>query len=152
MLEWLRRFAAERVSGINETTRDQIQGIIADGTEAGDSLQEIARSLDDLYLDEIIPDRSMVIARTEVGNAANFASHEAAVQAGVPLKKTWNTLGDEFVREIHAEADGQTVGQDEPFEVGGERLQWPGDISMGASADNVINCRCFLTYDTVDEG
>lgn len=147
MINWLLRFAASRVADINTTTREKIQGILAAGTEAGDSIEETARNLDALMLDEIIPNRSMTIARTEVGNAANFASHEAATASGVRMEKTWNSLGDSFVRDDHADADGQTVADDEDFEVGGEYMGWPGDISKGASAGNVINCRCFLTWD-----
>jgi len=147
MVNWLRGNAASRVADINKTTRDRLQVILAEATEEGDSLQETASRIDDLFLDEIIPNRSMVIARTEVGNAANFAAHEAAQATGVPMEKTWNTLGDPFVRDIHADADGQTVEINQDFTVGGEFLGWPGDISKGASAGNVINCRCFLTYD-----
>lgn len=147
MTDWLRQNAATRVAGINKTTRDDLRDIIADGVTNGDSIQEIARAIDSLYLDQIIPDRSMTIARTEVGNAANFASNEAAQATGVPMEKTWNTLGDAFVREDHADADGQTVEQDQDFTVGGEYLGWPGDISKGATAGNVINCRCFITWD-----
>lgn len=40
------------------------------------------------------------------------------------------------------EADGQTVPNEEPFEVGGEKLMFPGDGSMGASGFNLYNCRC----------
>ena len=149
MVNWLRANAASRVADINATTRKALRGILAAGTEAGDSLQEIARTIDDLYLDEIIPDRSMTIARTEVGNAANFASHEAAQASGVPMEKTWNTLGDGFVRESHADADGQTVEQDQDFEEGGSYLGWPGDISKGAPAEEVVNCRCFLTWEVL---
>lgn len=147
MVAWIRQFAASRVADINKTTRDRIKDIIAQGVEAGDTVEEIARGIDGLYLDEIIPDRSMTIARTEVGNAANFASNEAAQATGVEMEKTWNSLGDEFVRAEHQDADGQTVAQDEDFVVGDEYLGWPGDISKGASAGNVINCRCFITWD-----
>jgi hypothetical protein len=147
MTEWIRQNAGERVAGINKTTRDSLREIIADGVAQGDTVEMIARAIDDLYLDEIIPNRSMTIARTEVGNAANFASNEAAQATGVAMEKTWNTLGDAFVRDDHADADGQTVEQDQDFVVGGEYLGWPGDISKGATAGNVINCRCFITWD-----
>lgn len=150
MVDWLRQNAASRVADINATTRDRIKTILAYGTKEGFGLAEMARSLDDLYLDEIIPNRSMTIARTEVGNAANMASQHAATEAGVPMRKTWLSLGDEFVRDSHADADGQTVDDDEAFDVGDSQLQWPGDISMGAPAEEVINCRCALLWDTAE--
>jgi hypothetical protein len=151
MVDWLRQNAASRVADINATTRERIKNIIADGTDQGLGSDGIASLLDDLYLEAIIPSRSMTIARTEVGNAANWASQHAATEAGVPMRKTWLSMGDEFVRDDHADADGQTVDDDEAFDVGGEQLQWPGDISLGASAGNVINCRCALTWATADE-
>lgn len=39
-------------------------------------------------------------------------------------------------------ADGQRVGVDESFTVGGEKLMFPGDKSHGASGWNIYNCRC----------
>jgi uncharacterized protein with gpF-like domain len=60
--------------------------------------------------------------------------------------KTWATMGDAKVREWHNEADGQTVGIDEPFMVMGEMLMFPSDDSLGASAGNIVNCRCSAIY------
>ena len=34
------------------------------------------------------------------------------------------------------------MNNDQPFVVGGERLMHPGDGSFGASAGNIVNCRC----------
>lgn len=61
-------------------------------------------------------------------------------------KKQWRTVGDNKVRADHVEANGQTRLITEPFEVGGEYLMFPGDVSMGASAGNVANCRCTAVY------
>jgi len=150
MVQWLRQNAATRVADINATTRKQLRNILAAATLAGDTVEATAKQIDALYLEQIIPNRSLVIARTEVGNAANFASHEAAQATGVPMMKTWNSLGDAFVRDKHADADGQTVEGEADFNVAGERLGWPGDSSKGASAGNVINCRCFLTWEVAE--
>lgn len=60
--------------------------------------------------------------------------------------KDWNTILDQKTRNDHARADGQRQNIDEPFIVGGEKLMVPGDWSMGASAGNIINCRCSVTY------
>ena len=59
-----------------------------------------------------------------------------------PIKKTWFTVGDERVRASHVIADSQEQNINAPYEVGGQLLRWPGDTSLGATAGNVINCRC----------
>lgn len=60
----------------------------------------------------------------------------------VPVNKEWVTVGDERVRQAHVLADSQDRNLNQAFSVGGEQLRWPGDTSLGASAGNVINCRC----------
>ena len=63
----------------------------------------------------------------------------------VPVIKEWVTMGDEVVRRgafSHVGADSQEKPLNQPFEVGGQLLRWPGDTSLGASAGNVIHCRC----------
>ncbi len=60
--------------------------------------------------------------------------------------KDWETVGDDRVRPIHEEADGQRVNINDPFEVGGEFLMYPRDDSLGASESNIIRCRCSATY------
>lgn len=57
-------------------------------------------------------------------------------------QKVWIAILDAHTRDAHVEADGQTVNIDEPFEVDGEQLMEPCDDSMGASAENICNCRC----------
>jgi len=60
--------------------------------------------------------------------------------------KKWHTVGDDRVRPHHSEAEGKTKTLGEPFTVGGEKLMFPGDASLGATAGNLMNCRCSLTY------
>jgi hypothetical protein len=61
-------------------------------------------------------------------------------------RKVWRTVGDKKVRNIHMQANFQARNVNEPFLVGGEQLRHPGDTSLGASANNVINCRCSAVY------
>ena len=56
--------------------------------------------------------------------------------------KEWVTVGDDKVREAHRKANGQRVKNHEKFIVGGEELLCPGDPN--GSAENVINCRCYM--------
>ena len=60
--------------------------------------------------------------------------------------KEWVSISDEKTREAHISANGQTVGIDENFIVGGEVLRFPGDMTQGASLANTINCRCTVIY------
>lgn len=143
-VDWLRRHAAKKVKGISQTTRKQIRDTLAEGTEDGETVQALADRIDALYLDEIIPNRSMAIARTETTAAANFASFTAAETTGVRMTKEWFTMGDARVRDAHADAEGQTVPIDEPFVVDEEELMYPGDPA--GSAENVIECRCSMLY------
>ncbi|MGN9430655.1 phage minor head protein, partial [Enterococcus faecium] len=88
--------------------------------------------------------RAERIARTELHQARPAAVHASATMtadAGVPMVKVWSAAHDERTRVAHAEADGQTRPVDEPFEVGGELLRYPGDQANG-SAKNTIQCRC----------
>lgn len=58
------------------------------------------------------------------------------------LTKTWIPILDSRTRPAHAAADSQTVPFDEPYTVGGQKLRYPGDTSLGATVGNTINCRC----------
>lgn len=58
------------------------------------------------------------------------------------VEKEWVTTGDERVRPAHVAADSQDRDLNAPFRVGGQLLRFPGDTSLGATAGNVINCRC----------
>ena len=67
-------------------------------------------------------------------------SYVAATKMGIEMEREWVSALDARTRPEHAEADGQVVGVDEPFIVGGEKLMFPGDRS--GSGWNIYNCRC----------
>lgn len=96
--------------------------------------------------------RARTIARTEIGAAQNMAVVEAANASGIRFEQVWCSAEDERTRPSHAAADGQRRGQGEAFEVGGARLERPGDPN--APADEVINCRCTVLVEPVidDDG
>jgi uncharacterized protein with gpF-like domain len=106
--------------------------------------EEIAASITDYY-DTIQDWRSLLIARTETHVAANLGTYSFAQDAGME-SHTWLAAMDERTREWHAEANDQTVPINEPFEVAGEQLMFPGDDSLGATGMNLCNCRCVETY------
>ncbi len=147
VLVYLLTMASTKVAQINDTTLAQLQSALEVGVQAGESIAQLSKRIDDLYLAEIIPNRSQVIAATEVAAANNYGSHEAAKASDLSLNKVWLATDDNHTRPDHRDADGQTVGMDEPFQVGGSQLMFPGDTSMGAAADEVIRCRCTQYYE-----
>jgi hypothetical protein len=115
------------------------------------SPEEIAAITSSAFLIRSL-NRSQTIATTEVQNIAETSKNNESdilsdvIIAGVLLSqlvgRMWVTAGDERVRASHAFAEGQIVGIHEPFIVQGQLLMYPGDTSLGATLDNVINCRC----------
>jgi len=95
--------------------------------------------------------RLTTIAITETQNAAE-AGKDIAVQSSFSgidtllLNKEWITILDGRERDSHHEADGQIQVATMPFIVQGEMLMYPGDTFFGASASNIINCRCSVQY------
>jgi hypothetical protein len=81
--------------------------------------------------------RALMISRTEVGAAQNFARTEQMALEGIETH-TWLASRDEVVRDAHNILDGTTVKVGDEFGYG---LRWPGD--KNATASQVINCRCF---------
>jgi hypothetical protein len=137
-----------RIQQVTETTRRQIVGAVDRGYRDGSPLPEVASSIRG-FIPAIARYRADAIARTETHGAANYGSNEAAKLTGLPLRREWLSAEDERTRETHKEADGQIVGQDEAFSVGGELLMYPGDPS--GSPEETVNCRCTLGY-LVDDG
>lgn len=81
---------------------------------------------------------------TQSENKAILDVGNKAVAHGKRITKVWRAVGDSKTRPAHRAASGQVRLLDEPFIVGGEKLMYPGDWSLGASAGNTINCRCVI--------
>ena len=64
----------------------------------------------------------------------------------VEAYKIWSAIKDSRTRAAHAFANGQMKRINEPFEVGGQLLRFPGDRSLGATIENIANCRCIADY------
>lgn len=103
------------------------------------------------YQNKALRYRGERIARTETIAALNAGRDEAMRQliesgevAQDAVTGTWDSSGDGKVRDTHASLDGQVRAIDEPFQSSsGALLMHPGDTSLGAGADEVINCRCY---------
>jgi len=126
------------LSNVPDEIFEEIRATLQAGLDNGDPIKDIADGIRSKF-NEISSGRAKTIAITETAAAYGTARNLAMQDAGIS-KKQWLTSGNPNVREAHEEANGQIVGADEAFEVGGEQLRFPGDPD--GSPENIINCHC----------
>ena len=131
------------VTEMSNTTVKEVNHIISAAFEEGQSIQTTAATIQ-ASIKHMTNVRAMMIARTETIRASNIGALAGADMTGLKLKKEWISTLDDRSRADHEAADGQVVAKDDPFDVGGENLQYPADAS--GSARNTINCRCTLAF------
>lgn len=146
MAEWIAREALHKARLIAKTDSDNIRKAIQDGIDEGEGAAQIARNI--RKVSTLTPYRAALIARTETHAAATYGSIESVREAerelGVRMMKEWIATADDRTRDDHIAADGQVVGVNEKFTVGGSLMDRPGDDS--APAEQTINCRCAVSY------
>lgn len=144
---FIRREFGRRIRDITDTTRREIGESLAEGIRLGEGHRVLAARVRE-RMKQVTRSRSRTIARTEVGNAANFAIDEGYRQSGIVQKRRWVT---QFLnsRDTHIELNGQVRGIDEPFSVGGKTAMRPGAFGI---AEEDINCRCRVVVDSFTIG
>ncbi|MFQ9120773.1 MAG: phage minor head protein [Mediterraneibacter faecis] len=90
-------------------------------------------------------DRARFMAENEVNTAINHARYIEAVNAGKTMKR-WESIIDEVTRKDHIEINGKYIPIGQAFHVGDSWLLFPKDTSLGASANQIVNCRCVTIY------
>ena len=126
---------------LGPSTHRAIRDTLRRGLADGDTLAELAarvrrqfRGWEDW--------RARRLARTETTAAMNAGGQAARRAAGIE-RKAWSSVFDRRTRRgrfDHLAPDGQEVPERSSFVVSRERLLYPGDISLGASGGNVVNC------------
>jgi hypothetical protein len=148
MQSYFNSMTAAKVTNIGNTTRTLLRNIIDKAVRDGDSVPEIVDKIQagtgfSRY-------RSYLIARTEVIGASNAGTHFGIgkFQPTNGMTKDWLATNDKRTRPTHrrAGADQKGIAYDKPFQVGGSLLMFPGDPSLGASAKEIIQCRCTSLY------
>jgi len=137
MTEWIDTHGAEKVKGINETTRAALRETLAEGLREGESVPKLRDRVTEVFTRAKGP-RSEAIARTETHNSMAYGTFETYRTAGVK-KKEWLATRDARVRDSHDALNGDKVEIGERFKNG---LMYPGDPN--GPAREVINCRCTL--------
>lgn len=150
---------SNRCRNMPDSVFAEIRTALTEGIDAGEDAATLAvrvREHLDMGLEggrDAWNTRAMRIARTETTGAYNAATVEAARieqdATGQVMHKVWVATTDARTRDSHFAADGQRVGLDEPFSVGGHRLRYPGDPQAPASES--VNCRCTVLELAADE-
>lgn len=136
--------SAKRITGdVQETTRETLRLTLDEGLKAGESVDDLAVRIEDVFA-AADTYRAEMIARTEVVGASNWATLESQKISGVVEKRAWVSTRDARTRESHVTMDGQIVGINEPFtfvsgENAGKTTMYPGGSGI---ADEDINDRC----------
>lgn len=103
------------------------------------------------YSRNLLRHRGEVVARTEALDALRAGRHEGVTQLEESgkvqeeqISRYWDSTGDSRTRPDHLEMEGQMVtGAKTPFVLpDGSKVLHPGDGSLGASPQQVIQCRC----------
>ncbi len=119
--EWARKNAAAKVTAIDETTRESIQGVITRGIESGESYGSVARAIRDRF-DGFTTQRAQLVAVQE--NAVSFEQGARTlvddIQAvGIKMEKMLDGPDDELTSDLcRDDMAAGWIPADEPFPSG----------------------------------
>lgn len=126
--------------GKSQITKHVTSGIIR-GLAPGKLANELMASVTGMNRDSAV--RAARTGITAAQNAGRMDSYVAAEKLGIQIKRRWVCTKDARTRFSHGMADGQVVvGTKTPFIVGGYKMMYPGDKSLGAPGHEIYNCRC----------
>lgn len=136
---------------ITQTTKDLITQVFTDAYALGLGINDIIAQLENTELSRV---RARMIARTETVTAANKGALFVANETGLLVNKTWLATKDSRTRHDHSKVDGNQVGKDDYFVVGGYDMLVPGDRGGKNGKPQVdpkeyINCRCAVTFEAM---
>lgn len=151
---WVKRWSAELGEIMKLDSHTQIERILTQGLENGDSIATFTQNiLDSGIRDEYY--RARRVAVTEALRAHSVAQQEAFMQSPAVARKLWRHTGSyrNVPRQNHMDMDGQVVDKGEPFTLQGADggtyyPMYPRDSSLPPGES--INCHC-LEEPVVDE-
>lgn len=135
----------------NRFNYTKLQNALIQGILQGDSIEHLAdRFMKVSDMNKASAIRNARTACTGAQNGGKQDRYADLASKGCDVVKMWIATPDERTRDEHMEAwqeygsEETAIPYDEPFEVGGESLMFPADLSLGASGWNVYNCRCTM--------
>ena len=133
----------QRITRINQTTKDSIGRIVSDGLLSGKNHQDLTNEI--MTEMNTSASRARMIATQECNTSLLAGNYDMARQGGFSMK-TWHYTNVSKARDTHRELNGKTVPITEPFVTSkGNKLMMPCDPDCNV-AEETVNCHCFLTY------
>ncbi|MFL0584707.1 minor capsid protein [Solibacillus silvestris] len=117
------------IKNIEDEAYGRIEKVVREGVEKGSSAKIIRNSIIEQV--EITEGRAQFLAVDQAGSILGQMTAERHKNIGIE-KFTWDTSGDERVRDTHRALDGKVFAYDDPPTVGGRQVL-PGED---------YHCRC----------
>lgn len=147
--QWVTQYAASVVNDIAQSTAARVLKTLTTSETDKLAAEETAKRILALLAGDAGEARARGLAGDLAHAVSGYASDEAARYSRLQVLRMWTSMEDIKVRPSHRLADGQIVGLDQPFIVGGYNLRFPGD-PLGPPRE-VINCRCVTLYRRISQ-
>lgn len=139
--------ASEMMNTMTVVDTDLMEAAIyrkIDGVDFEDRAEQHVRQGDVTALQTLVESEYHRVHEEGVADGVRQFTRET----GIPVLKTWRTVGDERVRDTHDFLDGTTIPMGDLFwTYDGDSALQPGGF---ANAENNVNCRCWLDYTRVN--
>ena len=108
------------------------------------NLEIDGKTFRDRITEDTTPEEALRLIDTEAHRDYNTGVYDAAKNSGKQgIRKKWNTMMDNLVRDPHAYLEGMTVGLDDKFYTyTGDSTLYPGGFGV---PELDIGCRCVIT-------
>ena len=161
MVNYFRLIGGTKVTGIDNTTRDIINNLLANILGQNLSRREQAKLFEETLNDPAFNRaRSLVIARTESTTAANHGINEGARSSDYEVQKFWINTKDKRTRRSHLAMTMDRIGLNQFFMVRDPKtnivteMMYPGDVGTALNnipASEVVNCRCVMATEAIKD-
>jgi len=140
----------QKVTNITDTTRRIIKETISNGFLQGKPQREIIKEINTKTKGQIILKRATLIARTESTYISSKAAEVNVMFSPFAMQKEWIPIVDMKTRDTHLHMlSKKPVPKEQPFNVGGVPMKYPGDPAGGAA--NCCNCRCCIVFSPITQ-
>ena len=161
MVNYFRLIGGTKVTGIDNTTRDIINNLLANILGQNLSRREQAKLFEETLNDPAFNRaRSLVIARTESTTAANHGINIGARSSDYEVQKFWINTKDKRTRLSHLAMTQDRIGLNQFFTLRNPKtnvvteMMYPGDVGTALNnipAAEVVNCRCVMATEAIKD-